>query len=237
MDINREKLIRHKVKRFLSSEEETIFEQLIQSDHSFSEAYQDHKDIHLMIKASEKEAIKQQLNQIEKHIQKRSVKKLWYSISGIAAVIVFCLLCNPFQNASQEDLYNQYFQTYPNTYQPVVRGDSNALTLAFVAYENGDYSKSSILFNQLLAQKENENIQFYYAMSLLYLQNTEQALKEFDTLETVDFQYQKQVLWYKGLILLKTDEPEKSKLIFEKLRSDFPDYKKKETKLILLSIE
>ena len=91
MDINREKLIRHKVKRFLSSEEETIFEQLIQSDHSFSEAYQDHKDIHLMIKASEKEAIKQQLNQIEKHIQKRSVKKLWYSISGIAAVIVFCL--------------------------------------------------------------------------------------------------------------------------------------------------
>lgn len=165
--------------------------------------------------------------------------KLKYSTWLVAASIALLLgvgsiyLWQSSNFTSTENLYTTYYSPYPNNYKPVVRGETDETTLAFMAYENGNYRKSAALLRELLAEKDNKSLRFYYAISLLELEEHTKALEVLNALENMEFQYQKQVLWYKGLLLLKMNKPEEAKQVFNTIKSQFPEFKTKSIKSVL----
>lgn len=61
-------------------------------------------------------------------------------------------------NSASEKIYASYFEVYPNSYQPVVRGLSK--NKAFIAYEAKNYNESAKNFKAQLEQEQDVNLTF-----------------------------------------------------------------------------
>jgi tetratricopeptide (TPR) repeat protein len=136
-------------------------------------------------------------------------------------------------NFFQQDLYNQYFEIYPNVYQPVVRGSSEESTKAFMYYENKDYDKAQRAFLSLLEEENNPNIRFYYALSLLNDNLPEKGLEELKKLQNIQFEFQAEVLWYSALTNLKIENNLEAKKLLNTLKSKFPEYMPTDVKQLI----
>ena len=206
----------------LSEKQRQDFVALLEKDADLERKFNEHKALQNAFKLHEAERLK---NILKAHENKKSPKKFYTSkpvIYSIAALFLLLVGMTVYFNLSQQDLYNQFYDTYPNVYQPIVRGnDKSDLTQAFVFYENENFSKANEMFAALLNQEYDPNVDFYYGLSLMELGNVEEAINRFNGVQQNDqFQFKSELLWFQALGLSKIEDYENALILLNQL-ADF----------------
>lgn len=217
----------------MSPEARQDFEKLLKDNEAFQKTFDEHKAVFNAFKINETKKLKAKLNA---HEAQESSKKRFISkpvIYAIAATFLVLLGMSVYFNFFQQDLYNQYFEPYPNVYQPVVRGSSQNSTTTFQYYENGVYEKAEKGFKTLLDVEEDPNFRFYYALSMLNQNKFAEANKEFEKLASVDFEFSAEVLWFHALAQLKLDHSDKAKTLLSTMNKRNSSFKTIERNEIL----
>lgn len=215
----------------LSSEEEIVFQNLLAEDNDFAMAFEYEKNVKKAITLNERKALKQKLQSFEK--SKKSYK--WLYIAASFAVLLGFFIWTIFLNTNYDSLYNEYYQTYPNTIAPTVRGENNTdlKSDAFYAYDSGDYKEAIVLFSKIYTKDGDDYALFYKALSLMETQKYQEALT---TLNLHDYTKENTFTpffrWYAALTNLKLKNKKDATQLLEKLTQTDNPQKEAATRLL-----
>ncbi len=197
----------------LSTEEELMFNELLETDTGFKEQYAFEQDLKHAIKDKKNHELKKKLVSFEEVIKEKSPKttakggfRNWSIAASIALLIGLGWMgYNSFLKTDYNDLYTANFQEYPNTVYTITRSDANESLEreAFVAYESGDYEKAIINFKELQADGAKDHIDFYLAQSYLGIENNSMAIKLFNKVIEERSGFEAEASWYLALTHLK----------------------------------
>ena len=235
--MNHENLILKYFNKTLSKKEETLISNLLETDATFKVLFNEHENMHMAFKLNEKAHLKNRLKQLDPievlPIKKTLNKKL------ISLALACCLAVVAFYFFSNNTMsYHNYFEVYPNVYQPVVRGSESKNNEAFIAYENKNYLKAENDFKAIIKVNNTDaNIEFYYAMSLLNQNKFSEAKAVLNKLKNKNHNFKPETLWYAALISINNKDLELAKKELNTLLKLNSDFKKEETKQLLKRLE
>jgi tetratricopeptide (TPR) repeat protein len=210
--MDKEQLLERYFENKLSQEEALLFQNYLDTDPSFAKEWAFQKNVKKAITLNERADLKQKLQSFE---TPKSAKK-WLSKWSVAASIAVVLGAGYwFMNQSPDtiELYEDYYQSYPNVVAPNVRGENsdNIKSEAFYEYDNGNYEKSLVLFSKIYETDKDDYALFYKALSQMELQKTTEAIatfKQFDLGKNNAFT--PFVKWYLALAYLKEKQQDKA---------------------------
>ena len=206
-------LIEKYFEQTLSAEEQIEFERLLIADEDFKKEFDFENNLKKAFSLNERQALKQKLSSFDEvKTVKINNKKWFYAAACLFAVIGFSVWFS-LQQPNNDELFNTYYQTYPNVVAPSVRGaeENNLKTKAFAAYDEGNYQTAAQLFAQLYKIDKSDYALLYQAVALIELKELEaakQTLKKFD--DAKNSEYTPYYIWYLALVELKTNEKEKA---------------------------
>ncbi len=153
--------------------------------------------------------------------------KIHYFISAI--LMTFLLT-----NCAKELDIDQLYVPHKNDRIKIVKGRAatNITEQAFKLYEEGRYDQALILFDELLKEKKDNNLEFYRANTLFAMQQYQVALEDFRKIP-VESDYYPSALWYQALILLKLNKGNEAEASVELLQTEYPAFKNEEAALLL----
>jgi tetratricopeptide (TPR) repeat protein len=238
-----EELIEKYVQNKLSSKEELVFIQLLESDPAFKEKVTLHINLKKVIEYEDAVNFRNLIatieEKVEKPIQKYSYTK-WLVAASIALLLGLTYFFNMNQKADTDTLFAQNFEPYRNVIAPSIRSGSanhqDEKTLAFLAYDKGEYKTAIALFSKLYIKTKEPYYLFYKANALLKLERAKEAIPLLlEHLKTKDTLTQK-TNWYLALAYIKLKERQKAKVILKKV-IDNKSYKNKEAKELIDKFE
>jgi TolA-binding protein len=230
--------------RSLNAEEKKEMEKRLTAEPDLKSKVREHQRLIQGIRYSHLQNKLEQLRTLETSLPNvtpdEKGNQRWMEINWkpLAAAAVFLLLTISYliynQKADPQELYANYFEPYPNVFEPTVRGDARVdkRTEAFNAYDRGDYKKASDGFRELVKEKSEPGVLLLLGNSNLMLGNIEEAQNNFLTLIKDFDELDGQAKWYLGLSYLKQGQKEKAKLIFQELGDPEITYSKKASELL-----
>ena len=229
-----EQLIQNYIANSLSETDKAKVDHLLETDSAFKAEFEAYKDMAVAFKISEAESLKKRFQELENRPKKQKLKISNYLYLAIASMVVLGFFYTVFNTQTSDELYDAYYTISPNTYQPVTRTtDSLKNNDAFVAYENKNFTIAENKFETLLKTTNNPNIRYYYASALLNQSKFDLALRQFEMLNQLDFDYSDESLWYTALIYVKTEDYENAKGQLKRLNAKNSTFKMKERKALL----
>ena len=221
--MDKEKLINKYFEDTLTSEEQLMFKSILESDAAFAEQLTFEKQVRAAIHLQERLKIKQKLQIFEnQQFKPQNLKK----IGLVAASLLFILTSYWVYNLSSkntEKIFANYYQAYPNTLAPIVRGVEEGDSLQFVAfelYEAKKYAESIEIFEKLYARNNNPSYILYIAICQVELQNFTTAISTFNKLqEEKNIDLKASSYWYLALIYLKQNDKAKATEYLQKLET------------------
>ncbi len=165
--------------------------------------------------------------------KKRRISPSFYSI--ITIIVVGAILFATKLHTSTDDLISDFYK--PEKSFVSYRGDAsenNLLPEALDYYENHNYSKAIVVFEQILASDPNQvGANLYSGIAYLELKNYEKANINFQRIiNLAPNPFVESAKWYLGLCYLFTDEREKAKEIFTELADAEGVYSKDARKIM-----
>lgn len=199
----------------LTPEEKITFTKLLEEDTDFAATFAFEKNVKNAIILNERAALKQKLQSFEK--PKKAYKWLY-----VAASVVLLLGIFTWNNltTNYDSLYSEYYQTYPNTVSPIVRGENTTdiKSNAFYAYDSGNYEEAITLFSEIYTNDGDDYAIFYKGLSYMELEKYNEALKTFNLHNyTKENTFTPFFRWYAALSHLKLKNKEQAILRLEKL--------------------
>ncbi len=182
--------------------------------------------IYQSIKKQSRREIKHELEILDEE-QEKSFKRpvfSWRFLSAIAAsalilITVGYLVFNP--KKTSENIYNQFYTTYPNLVSSIQRGadSEDPKAQAFSFYENKKFTIAEKHFRQLLNNEPKApDLNLYAGLTELELDHPDQALDFFNVvIENPPNQYIQQALWYAALASLKQNNRQKTRAFANQL--------------------
>ena len=229
-----EQLIQNYIANRLSEADKAKVDHLLETDSAFKNEFEAHKDMAVAFKISEAESLKKRFQELDKGPKQQKLKISSYLYLAVASMVILGFFYTFYSSPSSDQLYASYFDISPNTYQPVTRtADSTKNNAAFVAYENGNFTIAENEFETLLETTNNPNLLYYYASSLLNQSKFDLALKQFEILNQIDFDYTDESLWYTALIYVKNEDYDNAKAQLKRLKAKNSTFKTKERKALL----
>ncbi len=237
--MEKEKLLEKYIQNRLSQEEKAEFDTLLLNDDAFKKdvdlsinlkqvaQHEDNADYRNLI--SSFETVKPQ--------QKRRYTK-WLAAASIVLILGLSYVLTLDDKPTNEELFTNYFEPYRNVIQPIERGNSqqDEKTLAFTAYEKGNYKKAIVLFSKLYNSTNESYYLFYKANALLKLEKANEAipvlLEHLKTKDTLT----KKSRWYLALAYLKLNNKVEAKITLKKVLTE-STYKTKEANELLKKIK
>lgn len=237
--MEKEKLIEKYIQNRLSEEENAKFDTLISNDVDFKKEV----DLHINLKKVAQHEDDADFRNLITNFdtvkpQQRSNYTRWLAVAGIALVLGLSYILTLNNTTSNEELFSNYFEPYRNVIQPIERGRSqqDQKTLAFTAYEKGDYKKAVDLFSKLYDSTNESYCLFYKANALLKLEKANEAVPLLlEHLKTKDTLTEKS-RWYLALAYLKLNNKVEAKKTLKKVISE-KNYKMKEANELLKKIK
>ncbi len=218
----------------LSLTERTTFDALL-SDIEFAAEVRFQENLKKAITAQERKKLKVKLQSFE---SKKSTFPKWLAYAASILIIVGITYWIYILNPSNDKLYSQYFETYPNVVEPIIRNNDGETTIrlqAFEAYENGAYEKSAELFNGIVESSGDEPARFYLALSLMNLEDLSEA-SEILSQTTWSPKFSDKALWYLALCQLKLGNIPESKSTL-RIIAESGGYQSKEAAELLNKLE
>jgi tetratricopeptide (TPR) repeat protein len=244
--LNDTDLVHRYLDRSLTDQEKELFEARLQKEPALKTMCQEHQQLIKGIKYAHLQDKLEQLRTLESKLPDLAGKQIslnqfawqpyWKPLAiaaSITLIAVTLVVLNRKEDPAQ--LYAKYFDVYPNVIEPIDRDGSDEIskrTLAFQAYEAGDYQQASFLFNELLAKKKEPGMLLLQGNSNLILGNTVEARNNFITLINDFDKYDMQGKWYLGLSYLKEGNLKSAKLILWELSDTENSYAKKAKELL-----
>lgn len=154
-----------------------------------------------------------------------AIKKMpWLRPALIAASVAILLFAGWwFLTPSSEPdvLYANFYQPYELSFSSRDGGNAETLLAASTAYNAEDYAQAITAFQSLPPELQTSKVKLAIGISQMELSSFEEAQSLFDQIISVeDPLFMDQALWYKALSLLKQDELEQAKGVFQQLKDD-----------------
>lgn len=146
----------------------------------------------------------------DKKSRKRTKLRYWLPL-GIAAVFIIILIALPRSANSPQDLFQEYFEPYPNAVSG--RSGQHALQGAMAHYGAGKYEKAIEEFSSISI---SDTLLFYNAVSFLAINKPEEALSDFDQVGSESAFYLPTV-WYKSLGFLLLGQSDSASVYLKKI--------------------
>ncbi len=205
----------------LSAKERSEFDILFGSDEEFAREVAFQENLREVVNA-EKDPLRKMVGELESEFQEnRPTSGTWKKLlvaASIFAVLGLAIFYNLNRPVSSSDLYENYFENYPNVVNPLERGNTaNAKDTAFEAYETGRYQEAYDRFRDLLETEDQTYYQFYMANALLELGRAEEAillLKEYSASED---KLTDRAGWYLAMAYLQLDDKKQAITELEKI--------------------
>jgi tetratricopeptide (TPR) repeat protein len=217
--MEREDLINGYFEQTLTASDLQEFERRIAEDVDFADEVAFRKQVQAAITQSERSEIKAQLQDFEVEMSATPIKKLpmgrWISIAASLVIAVGASLWFYTHSSYSSNLYETYYQPFPNVVQPIVRGEqaSNEIAKAFKAYEAGSYQEARDIF----VQYSDENSVFYAGLCEMQLNDFAKAIPYFDSTIAKKSTFVLYAKWYKALALIKLNKKFEAVDILEEL--------------------
>lgn len=220
----------------LSEEEKQQFDELLSNDSEFKTEFEFQKKAKVAVVLSERQKLKNQLKEIENSRKLKNKNKTWLSIAA-SIVVVLSLGFIFFWNSSttNDDLYADFYETFPNIEAPTTRGENNLniKSEAFYAYDSKDYKKATELFSEIYKVEKTDYAIFYIGLSEMELNEHKKAINTFSLFEgdsNNNFYYY--VKWYKALCYLKENDIENSKKLLNEVTKNTNPFQLKSKELL-----
>ena len=231
----------------LSAEERLQFDELVATDTEFATQFEFERNLQKVVTAPKNQALKAQLKGFEKEIATTSIHhklpRKRYTNWAIAASIVLLVGASwfgyrSFTGVDYNNLYQENFETYPNTAYTITRSQENISIKrkAFAAYETGNYKIALDYFKTLSDSEELDYIDFYAALSHLNIGDSKSAIPFLEKTIAGNSNYVAEAHWYIVLAYLKQEKRKKALLYLKELGNTY-SYKNKEAKALLKELE
>lgn len=218
----------------LSEQEHLQFNELLETDAEFLEAFHFQNDLRIALIRNERKDLKERLMAHEQRKKNFSLDWRYAAAAVVALLIGVLFFVNQTANRSQ-DLYQEYYQVFPNVVSPIVRADlaeTNIEHKAFLAYESGDYNEAIVLFTSIYDSTHMEYAMFYKAMSMM---ETDRHWPEtIEILSSTPWSklFRDKAKWYLALAYLKQNEAKKAKETLMQLSNESA-YRKQQVKALI----
>ena len=217
--MDKEQLLERYFENQLSQEEAILFQNYLKTDAFFAEEFAFQKSVKHAITLNERAELKQQLQSFETPKNNKKWVSKW-SVAASIAVVLGAGYWFMNQSPNNIELYEDYYQSYPNVVAPTVRGENSEdiKSEAFYEYDNGNYEKSLVLFSKIYETDKDDYALFYKALSQMELQKTTEAIatfKQFDLGKNNAFT--PFVKWYLALAYLKENQKEQAMPLLKSL--------------------
>ena len=146
-----------------------------------------------------------------------------FTIPTIAASLILLIGLSGIlsRHSSQNDVYSQFYSKYEaaGTVRSAEMNTNKTLADAPNKYENKDYKAALDLFNQVIANDQNNMAgHFYAAVSLQETGKYTNAINEYQTvINNNDNLFTQQAQWYSALCYLQTNDEKKAVKQFRKI--------------------
>ncbi|MBD1261578.1 hypothetical protein HZY62_13320 [Maribacter polysiphoniae] len=237
-----EDLIEKYIQNRLSPEERVMVDELLHNDIDFQKELTLQANLKKAIRKEDDDRFRDLISEleskakIEKPITRRSYVK-WLAAASVLLFVGLTYFLTMDQKVSTDDLFASYFEPYRNVVQPLQRGDGyqDEKTLAFLAYERGEYDTAISLFSNLYSTTKEPYYLFYKANALLKLKKANEAVPLLlEHLKTNDTLTEK-TTWYLALAYLKMNDRPNARKTLEKVIAD-GKYKSTEAKKLLEAV-
>lgn len=224
--MNKQELLYHYFSNSLTTEQESLFQNLLETDPEFKTEFEFESHLKKAIKSHETDRLKVKLQEVEREINKPVISLLNYRNLAVAASIVLLMGWfgyNTFFNTNYNNLYDNNFSAYPNTVYTITRSDdANSLEReAFVAYETKNYQTAIEKFEAIPAEAKADYINFYQAQAFLGMKNSDQAKVLFAKVVQEDDAFVAESTWYLALIAIKEQDKTQAKIYLENLVANY----------------
>jgi len=240
--MDKEVLLTKHFSNSLTTAEEKLFNELIETDNGFKEQYDFEQNLKCAIKDKKNQELKIKLVSFEEGMKEESpttISKGGYRNWSIAASIALLIGLgwmgyNSLIKTDYDDLYNAHFQEYPNTVYTITRSDANESLEreAYVAYESGNYEKAIANFEKLQADGVKNHINFYLALSYLGIENNSMAIRLFEKVIEEQSGFEAEASWYLALTHLRVRDKAKAIGILERHIKTYDYNKEKAVELL-----
>tara|TARA_R110000868_G_scaffold373423_1_gene637516 strand:- start:8383 stop:9111 length:729 start_codon:yes stop_codon:yes gene_type:complete len=234
-----EDLIEKYIQNKLSPEEELMVDELLQNDSIFKRELTLHANLKKVIKNDDNDNFRNLISELESKakIESPMVRRTymkWLAAASILLLLGLSYFLTLDQKATSNELFTSYFEPYRNVVQPLERGSDqqDEKSLAFLAYEKGEYDKAIALFSELYTTTKEPYYLFYKANALLKLEKANEAVPLLlEHLQTKDTLTEK-TNWYLALAYLKLNDKPNARITLEKVIAD-GNYKSTEAQKLL----
>ncbi|RNL84682.1 tetratricopeptide repeat protein [Sinomicrobium pectinilyticum] len=211
----------------LSEEEKQKLEERLQYDDELKESFTVYKEASVYLdrtfgKTEDTEAFRDKISAISKEYFRKDtepskgIRKLRPWQIAVAASILVILGIFFFRRTGMP-VYEDYAD-YPQLSLTVRGGENTLLKQAETAFNEGDYGKASVLFEDILkADRTNAEISFYYAVSLVELGRYEEADTGFSALMASRSVFRTEAIWYGALSKLRQKDYKASAGLLEQI--------------------
>ncbi len=155
-------------------------------------------------------------------------KKVNWAYMSVAAsfliVATFTVLLLNTQPSTGE-LYDEYFELYPNYEVPIVRGEAEGTITdrerAYQLYDTGKFQESAEKFELLDPMMDSDK--FFLAMCYMKLSKWEAAKTKLAEVSNGTTDYAETANWYIALIYLQLDQSEKSVEVLSNVTGEYAE--------------
>jgi tetratricopeptide (TPR) repeat protein len=213
----------------LSGEEKASFEKQLAEDQEFESSFEIFKDLNFHLEnkfgnETDLNAFKKNLKSISTaHVKTEKPKvisfKPWQYAIAASVAIIFGMFF--FQNINPE------FEDYnnPENASFIERGDANEnLKIAEVAFNEKNYSTAIPHFEAILKENKSSEIQYFYAVSLLEVNQYHKSETVLTELMSGNSIYKNKAIWYLALSKLKQKDYYSTKKLLESIPDDYENY-------------
>ncbi len=214
----------------LSPKEFERFEQELKENGMLSSELQWMQQVHAVITEESAQDLKIHLKNMEatqtfEPTRKRSALKIMRILLPLAAAVALLIMVLPNLAKDEENLFQTFFEPYPNVMTEVVRSSSaeqDNLSRSMIGYLQGDYKKAILDLEKLIQSSPNDSLLFY--KSIAHLGNDEPK-KALDILERNQFSgFEDARQWYQIMALLSLEQYPPAKLLLNQYLEDQRSY-------------
>lgn len=216
----------------LTDEARLDFEKKLSENHELASEFETFKEVQIQLEtkfdfAADREAFTANLKTISKeHFKPEKTKvisiKPWIYMVAASVVLLFGLfLFNPGSKPGFEE-YNQYEKAYLTE-----RGTATEnLKQAETAFNTKNYKAAISLFETVLKENKSAEIQYFYGISLLEVNQIQKAETVFNEIKSGNSIYKNKAIYALALAKLKQKDYQSCKEILLTIPSDYEHYDK-----------
>ena len=207
----------------MSESELADFESVVRSER-LEDKVQERRALIQGIRSSERGKMKERLTVLENSLNNSSKRKAWRWVAAASAAMLILSSLWFGMRTDRGDLFQTYFEAYPNYEQPVVRGEETISP--YTLYEQRNYAQAIEMWEGSTKVEDR----FYQAIAHLAVGQSEDAISLLRDLPE-EHKYLEQAHWYMALAYIKLTDYTSARPLLELAR--FEDFKPNEAKALL----